>query len=281
MTDTSTTHAAREHARAQAAQARPETWQTIPATAAVDLPEGVRTADVLWDETIPAGGYAARELRRGATLRLTNLQGDGCIQFLVYNAERPIERLNIADTVKVQWQAYPAQGALLLSDMGRALMSLRADTCGRHDAFCGASSAWSNARHYGPTAGKGLLRNARDNFQLALAKYGLGKRDIPANINFFKGVRIALDGKLEFIEQSSAAGQYIDLKAEMHVLVVLANCPHVLDPRPQYSVTPVRALAWRGEPTAQDDPFRTQSPEIERAFLNNDDYFLSVGQSLR
>ena len=157
MTDTSTTHAAREHARAQAAQARPETWQTIPATAAVDLPEGVRTADVLWDETIPAGGYAARELRRGATLRLTNLQGDGCIQFLVYNAERPIERLNIADTVKVQWQAYPAQGALLLSDMGRALMSLRADTCGRHDAFCGASSAWSNARHYGPTAGKGLL----------------------------------------------------------------------------------------------------------------------------
>src|SRR5262245_60355444 len=207
---TATKHASRVHARAQSAQVRAETQQTIPASAAVNLPENVSPDVVIWDETIPAGGYAARELKRGSMLRLTNLQGDGCIQFLVYNADRPIERLNIADTVKVLWQAYPTKGALLLSDMGRALMSIREDTCGHHDAFCGASSAWSNEEKYGRTSGINFLRNARDNFQVALAKYGLGKRDIAPNITFFKGVRIEPDGAMTYLEKSSKAGDSIE-----------------------------------------------------------------------
>lgn len=271
---THTTAGAREHARAQAAQARPATMQTIPARAASDLPPGARAETVVWDETIPAGGYAARELTRGTRLRLTNLQGDGCIHFLAYNAERTVERFNLADTVKVLWQAYPTTGALLLSDMGRALLSIREDSCGHHDTFCGASTPWSNAARYGETTGIQHRRNARDNFAVALAKYGLGPRDIPGSITFFKGVRIAGDGAIDFIEQASKPGDHLELKAEMNVLVVLANCPHPMDPRTDYACTPVRVTAWREAPTAEDDPFRRLSPEIERAFLNNDDYFL-------
>ena len=59
----------------------------------------------------------------------------------------------------------------------------------------------------------------------------------------------------------------------MDVLVILANCPHVLDPRPAYSVTPVRATAWRGEPAPADDAIRNATPEGLRAFLNVEDYY--------
>jgi hypothetical protein len=272
MRTTATTHAAREHARAQAG-ARAETQQTIPATAAADLPDGVSPDSVVWDETLPAGGYASRILKRGTTLRLTDLDGDGCIQLLVFNADRTFERLNIADTVKVQWNAYPAKGALLLSDMGRALMSVVEDTRGRNDAFCGASSAWSNERKYGVAPGNPDRPNARDRFLVALAKHGLSRRDVGPSITFFKGVRVEADGSLTFLGEAAAGGDAIVLKAEMNVLVVMANCPHVLDPRPDYAVTPVRVTAWRGAPTGPDDPLWRSTPEIERALLNTEDFY--------
>src|SRR5262249_48848745 len=131
MPDTSTPLKARDHARAQAGTIA-ETMPTIPASAAKDLPSGVKPADVLWDETIPGGGYCWRVLPRGARLRLLNLKGDACANVLIYNADRPIERLNVADTIKVQWNGYLGKGNLLLSDMGRVLMSILEDSCGKH-----------------------------------------------------------------------------------------------------------------------------------------------------
>ena len=110
---------------------------TVALESVLDLP-----ADrVVWDETLGAGDYAGRVLERGWRLRLENLGGDGCVNLLVMNADQPAERLNVADTVKVQWRAYLDRGALLLSDMGRVLMSITEDTCGNHDTFCGASTA--------------------------------------------------------------------------------------------------------------------------------------------
>src|SRR5882672_3200530 len=138
--DLSTPAAAREHARAQA------NGQKI---LAANLPPDVSASDVLWDEKLEAGDYASRVLLRGSRLRLSDLQADGCVNFLVFNADHPIERLNVADTVKVQWNAYLAEGKLLLSDMGRVLMSVVADTSGRHDLLCGASNEKSHARKYG------------------------------------------------------------------------------------------------------------------------------------
>lgn len=263
---------ARAHARAMAGT-RVEAMPTIPASAATDLPEGVLPGDVVWDETIAAGGYAARVLKRGSRLRLTDLYGDACAAMLVFNAERPVERLNVADTVKVQWNAYLGAGRLLLSDMGRVLMSVTEDTTHGHDAFCGASNMASNARKYGDGFNHGAHPNARDRFVIALAKFGMNRRDIHPCVTWFKPVSIAADGAVELDIGPFAAGQHVTLRAEMDVIVVIANCPHVRDPRADYAVTPLRATAWRGTVTAPDDPIRLASPEGLRAFENVEDYY--------
>ncbi|MDP3490830.1 MAG: urea carboxylase-associated family protein [Phenylobacterium sp.] len=263
---------AQAHARAQGAT-RIETMPILPPSEARDLPTGVAADDMLWEETIGAGGYGAKRLNRGARLRLTDLQGDACASMLVFNAENPVERLNVADTVKVQWNAYLGQGRLLLSDMGRAMMSLLEDGAETHDAFCGASNAASNARLYGTGDNWGPHPNARDRFSLALAKFGLGRKDIHPCINWFKGVKIGPDGAVETHVGPYPPGRSLTLRAEMDVIVVLANCPHVRDPRSDYSVTPLRVSAWRGPVTPHDDLIRNATPEGLRAFLNVEDYF--------
>jgi uncharacterized protein YcgI (DUF1989 family) len=230
--------------------------RTIPASAATDLPDGLTGADVLWDETLGANGYATRVLERGARVRLTDLQGDACLGLLLFNADNPVERLNVADTVKVQWNAYLAPGRLLLSDMGRSLASVMADTGATHDALCGAAP------------------QMRERFLLALAKEGLGRADLVANVNLFKGVRVTDDGSLVFYAQSSAPNARVELRMDMDVLMIVANGTHVLDPRPDAPVGMVRVLAHRGQPAADDDPVRNATPENQRAFENTDDYFL-------
>ncbi|HYB98843.1 MAG TPA: urea amidolyase associated protein UAAP1 [Candidatus Limnocylindrales bacterium] len=272
--DTATPRGAMEHARAKAQReaAAVRAKPTVPVTDACDLPVGVDLQDLCWDECLDAGGYSARVLERGTTMRLDDLEGDACVSLLAYNADCLSERLNVADTVKVQWQAYLGLGDLLLSDMGRVLLSIRADTSTRHDALCGASSPWSNAARYGTGDNHGPCPSARDRFVLALAKHGLGKRDICPNVNLFKQVRVGGDGSLTFV-QAEPVRSHVELRAEMRVLVVIANTPHVLDPRTTYDVGPVRVLAWRGHPTRQDDPLRASTPERLRAFQNVEDYY--------
>ncbi len=270
--DLSTPYAARDHARAKHGTII-EAMPTIPATKATNLPDEIERLSLIWDETLAAGEYCSRVLKRGSRLRLIDLKADACAQFLVFNADHPIERLNIADTVKVQWNAYLKEGKLLLSDMGRVLMSIRRDTSESHDTFCGASTAWSNSRKYGAGENYSPYPNARDRFIIALTKHGLGKKDIPASLNFFKTVKIKEDGSMNFVEKTGKPGQFIELKAEMNVLVVIANCPHVLDPRTTYTASPLRLLAQRGLPTSISDPLRNATPENQRAFENVDDYF--------
>lgn len=270
MSSTADPYAARAHARAQGGT-RVEAMPTLPPGAAEDIPDGVAAADMVWAETIAPGGYAAKRLNRGARLRLVDLRGDACVSMLLFNAERPVERLNVADTVKVQWNAYLGAGRLLLSDMGKVLASVLEDTAATHDAFCGASNAASNARRYGEGDNWGPHPNARDRFKLGVAKFGLGARDIHPCVNWFKGVRIGADGSTVLESGPFAPGRQVTLRAEMDVIVVLANCPHVLDPRPAYTVTPARVLAWRGPATPHDDPIRNATPEGLRAFLNVED----------
>jgi urea carboxylase-associated protein 2 len=253
---------------------RVEAMPTLPASAAADLPFGVLPQDMLWEETIAPGGYAGRQLGRGARLRLVDLHGDACVSVLVFNAERPVERLNIADTLKVQWTGYLRAGRLLLSDMGRAMMSLLEDTAGTHDGFCGASNRASNARKYGDGFNHGAHPNARDRLLLGVAKFGLGRKDVHPCLNLFKGVRILPDGTTSPDIGPWPFGRQVTLRAEMDVVVVMANCPHVLDPRPGYLVTPVRASAWKGPITLPEDAVRNATPESLRAFLNVEDYYL-------
>jgi urea carboxylase-associated protein 2 len=262
-------NAARDHARAMAGTVV-EAMPILPPKAD-DLPAGVSADDLVWEETIAAGGYASRVLSRGTRLRLIDLQGDACVSLQLFNAAMPTERLNVADTVKVQWNAYLGTGSLFLSDMGRVLASIEHDDAGTHDAFCGASNAASNARRYGDGSNSGPYPNARDRLLLGAAKHGLARRDVHPCVNLFKGVRIAADGTTEPQVGPFAPGRALVLRAEMDLIVVLANCPHVLDPRP-WTVTPLRATAWRGPVTAQDDPIRNATPERQRAFLNTEDW---------
>lgn len=271
MTTLANPMAARDHARAMAGTLV-EAMPVLPPVAD-DLPHGVSADDLLWEEVIAPGGYATRRLARGARLRLIDLKGDACASLLIFNAEMPAERLNVADTVKVQWNAYLGEGKLLLSDMGRVLMSLLEDGAGTHDNFCGTSNAATNAAKYGNGDNSGPAPNGRDRFLLGAAKHGLQRRDVHPCVNLFKGVRIEADGTIVPQIGPFAPSRSLILRAEMEVIVVIANCPHVLDPREKWTVTPLRATAWRGPVTPLDDPIRTATPEGQRAFENVEDYF--------
>ena len=273
MSSTGTTDGARAHARAMAGSTA-EAMPTIPATAAVDLPPGVAPDRVVWDEVIAPGGYASAIVASGTIVRLVDTAGEACAALLLHNADQPSERLNVADTVKVQWQAYLGAGALLLSDMGRAMASIVTDTSGSHDALCGASTRPLNERRYGDGAVSGPSPNARDQFVVALAKHGLTRRDVAPNVNLFKGARVAEGGALHF-QPGAGAGGVVELRAEMRLIVTVVDSPHPLDPRSGYTCTPIRLTAWSGAPTAPDDPLWTSTPERERAFLNTQQYHRS------
>jgi urea carboxylase-associated protein 2 len=238
-----------------------------------DLPEGVGAADLVWEETIAPGGYTARRLARGTRLRLIDKAGDACASLNMFNADMPTERLNVADTVKVQWNAYLGAGKLLLSDMGRVLATILEDQADTHDTFCGVSNAAGNARKYGEGRNSGAYPNGRDRLILGAAKHGLTRRDVHPCVNLFKGTRIEANGTITPVIGPFAPGREVLLRAEMEVIVVIANCPHVLDPRPEWHSTPLRVTAWRGAVTPEEDALRGATPEGLRAFLNTEDYY--------
>ncbi|HEY3674205.1 MAG TPA: urea amidolyase associated protein UAAP1 [Acidimicrobiia bacterium] len=267
--DTATTIGARDHARSQAG-AQVRGMPTVPASAAIDLPSEP-AANALWAETLEPGEYAAHLLPRGARLRLTDLEGDACAHMIVHNAHQTAERLNLADTVKVQWKAYPTAGSRLLSDLGRALLTITADSSGHHDALCGAPNLATHVRKYGDGEVTGPYPNARDRLVVAALKAGLERRDVGPSIAFFKGARVGSDGAFEFESGPGTPGAEVILRCEIGVHVAIANVPHTLDTRPGYPCTPLRITAWQPEDAdleLEDAP----SPETQRAALNNRDW---------
>ena len=276
--DTSNPVSARQDARAMDG-IRVDCMPSIPASSAKNLPDHISAEQVIWDEVIAPGGYSFRKLPRGTRLRLVNTNAEACAQLLVYNADNPIERLNVADTVKVQWNAYLGQGKLLLSDMGRVLMSITEDSCGNHDTLCGYSTPLSNAAIYGRGENYSGCPSASDRFLIALAKNGMGRRDLMASVSLFKGVRVNDDGALVWVESASTAGDVVELRSEMNTLVIIANTPHVLDPRPRYTVSKLRVTGYSGSITSQDDPIRMATPEALRAYQNVEDYYAGSNNS--
>ncbi|MFD0366088.1 DUF1989 domain-containing protein [Nocardia sp. GCM10030253] len=235
MTGTASTTAARAHARSQAAAA---------AVANPVLPDGI--AKITWAQRIPAGGYANVVLGRGTRIRFSDPAGAACGHLLLLRAEAPWERLNVADTVKVPWQAYLAHGHPLLSDQGRVLATVLADTSGHHDTLCGPT----------PEA-RGLLR-------LAGTKQGLEPRDIAPTVSFFRGVRVESDGTLT-ATGSAGAGSSVDLLAHLPVIALIANSVHPLDDRP---ATDLDIVAW----SAPEELAATHNtdPEYQRAVQNTE-----------
>lgn len=275
MSTTATTYGARDHARAQAGTVV-DTMPSIPASSWPSPPPGVDAEALTWAETVAGGGYTHKVLARGTRLRLTDVDGDACAHLLLFNADAPWERLNVADTVKVQWNAYLGEKVALLSDQARVLATVVADSSGSHDALCGTSTVDGNVEQYGDGAPEGPSPAGIPLFTLAAAKNGLGPRDLPPSLSFFQGVRVQTDGGLEFTG-SAGAGKSVDLRLELPCVVLIANVAHPVDPRADYTVTPLQILAWRDHPSTPDSPEWTHTPEAQRAFENTADYLSAKG----
>jgi len=231
---------------------------------------------LLWEEKLPGGTHWSGRLRRGTALRLTDLQGNANVSALFYNAEQPLERYNMPDTLKSQHTGFLTAGYVCQADMGRVLCSITADSLGWHDTWCGVSDAAMVLAKYGEKRYQqhrnATHRNGRDNLLIELAKWDLGARDLVPCVNFFSKVVPDADGALSYVAGHSAAGHQVDLRFEMDTLVVLSSAPHPLDTHPDYAPADVALCAYRAAPVSPDDACRTQCPQNGRAFVNTERY---------
>jgi uncharacterized protein len=212
------------------------------------------------DCVIPAGWYWQGHVAASVCLRIENDLGSPGVAALLWNAADPSERLCVADTVKVQWTTRLGRGRVLLSDMGRVLAAIVEDTCGYHDALLGAGAPRLDEASSPLTS-----RNGHENLHLAAAKLGLGPRDVHAPVTFFAAVRCGADQRIAWDERASFAGTYVDLHAEMDLLVALSNVPHPLAPS-ALAAAEIRSMLW--QPNSHDILrfCHEASEEIARAF---------------
>jgi urea carboxylase-associated protein 1 len=196
-------------------------------------------------EIVTAGSAWLAELKRGQTLRILDLEGNQAVDTLFYGLARPTdERYCALTTIRAQRNVYLTTGSRLLSGSGNVLLTITADTCGRHDTLGGACAAESNQVRY--ALDKKPMHSCRDSFLYALAEsgYGLGVRDLSSNINFFMNVPLTPDGRLSFEDGISDAGKYVEMRAETDVLVLVSNCPQLNNPCNAYNPTPVEMIVW-------------------------------------
>jgi uncharacterized protein len=217
-------------------------------------------------------------LKRGTALRITSLADHANVGALFLNADNTSERLNLPDTLKAQHIARLTTGAVLYSDMARILCSITDDTLGWHDPLGGCSDAALVEAKFGPLnyqkARNDWHQNALDGFLIELAKYGLNRRDLMMNVNFFSKVEVRDDGSMRFIEGHSKADSAVELRAEMNTLVILNTCQHPMDLDREYRQVPVKLEVKMVPPAGGDDVCRTFRPENERGFTLTERYFL-------
>ena len=235
-------------------------------------------SSVLWEETVEPGAAWSHVLRRGNSLLITDMEGGANVGAIFYNFECPAERFNLPDTLKAQHVARLTKGCVLYSDMGRILCSITEDTVGWHDPLGGCSNADLLTRRYGEAryqeVRNNFFRNGRDSFLVELEKWGLGPRDLTANVNFFSRVTVGDDGSMKFHPRNSMSRSHVELRAEMNVLVILNTCPHPLDVNPKYEPKPVRLSIRKARPADANDPCRRFRPENSRGFTLTERYFV-------
>jgi urea carboxylase-associated protein 2 len=223
-------------------------------------------------DTLPGGTHWSMVLGRNHRLRLTDLEGGANAGMLFYNPYNLFERYNAPDTLKCQHSFKLTQGHCLYSDMGRVFCSIVADTSGWHDTVCGNSTKASVANKWGEasyqTHRNDRHQNGHDSFLIEAAKYGLERRDLAANVNWFSKVVAEEDGSLILDESAAKAGALVELRFEMDTLVLLHTCPHPLSTAPNYPRQPVRYEIFEGPPASADDACRLSAPENGRGFEN-------------
>ena len=200
--------------------------------------------DAAFREVVPAGEPFMKEIAKGQTLRILDLEGNQAVDTLFYSARDPEERYDANNTIREQGNIYLTSGTILRSNEGNPMLTIVADTCGRHDTLGGACSAESNTVRY--ALEKRHMHSCRDSFLMALAEWdnGLSKRDLSSNINFFMNVPVTPEGGLTFEDGISEAGRYVEMRAEMDIIVLISNCPQLNNPCNAYNPTPVEVLVW-------------------------------------
>ena len=196
-------------------------------------------------EVIDAGDYFIGVVKAGETFRILDIEGNQAADTLFFNATNPSERYSAMDTIREQVNVYLTAGSQLRSNRNNIMLEIVADTCGRHDTLGGACATESNAVRY--DLEKRCMHACRDSWMLAIAEHpehGISKRDISHNINFFMNVPVTSEGGLTFEDGISAPGKYVELKAEMDVIVLISNCPQLNNPCNGYNPTPVEYLVW-------------------------------------
>jgi urea carboxylase-associated protein 1 len=192
---------------------------------------------------IAAGEPFLCEVKAGQTLRLLDMEGNQAVDTLFFSAKNPRERFDPQRTLRKQNSVYLTTGTVLYSNLGNPLLTISADTCGRHDTLGGACAQESNTVRY--ALDKRYMHSCRDNFLRASLHDGrLEKRDIGANINFFMNVPVTPEGGLTFEDGISAPGKYVELIAHMDVIVLISNCPQLNNPCNGYNPTPAEVLVW-------------------------------------
>ncbi len=207
------------------------------------LPRDVSAAVYVSD--IAAERPWSRVVKRGQTLRIVDSEGQQAVDALLYCAEDTAERYSTQDTLRTQGSAYVELGTRLISNRGRVMARITADTCGRHDSSAGCCSCESNAVRFGEETR--YQHACRENFILELSKYGMTKRDIVANLNFFMNVPIDPDGKFTVVDGISAPGNHVDVTMDIDVIFVISNCPQVNNPCNGFNPTPIRVIIWDEE----------------------------------
>lgn len=219
-------------------------------------------------EHVPPGWYATMRLRRGEALRIIDASGLSSVSLIGWREDDTSERINCADTLKVQWSAAVGKGKVIFSDMGRVLLSVIEDTSGAHDLLVGGSTPASTLAAFGVPG-----RNTQENFLAAASKAGLDVRDIPPCVTFFAPVTVDDAGRFRWRQERKRPGDFVDLRAEMNLIVVASNCPHPLDPARPAATGSITLINHHAPAATTGDICRTASPEAARAFAFTDRLF--------
>ena len=203
------------------------------------------SSDAVFRKVVDAGDYWLETVKKGQTIRILDLEGNQAADTLFFNAHDTAERYSAIDTIREQGNLYLTSGTELKSNFGKTLLTITADTCGRHDTIGGACATESNTVRY--ALEKKCMHACRDSWMLAIAEkpeFLITKRDISHNINFFMNVPVSPGGGLTFADGISDAGKYVELRAEMDVHVLISNCPQLNNPCNAYNPTPIEVLIW-------------------------------------
>jgi urea carboxylase-associated protein 1 len=199
-------------------------------------------AAAIYDQVVPARAPWSGLLKRGQVLRIVDLDGQQAVDALFYRADNHRERYSAQDTLLAQGSAYVTTGTRLLSNEGAVMVTVIDDTCGLHDTSAGACSCEANTVRFGHHTR--YMHACRENFVLEVGRWGMTKRDVVGNVNFFMNVPILPDGRLAIVDGVSVPGSHVDLLAEMDVIAVFSNCPQVNNPCNGFNPTPIRVLIW-------------------------------------